>query len=1014
MTKACAILTLLMILIGFDQNARAYSENFDINTYAPQGYHPGSIAYWTAPYFANAFSIDQRNWRDKVSGDKIPQSSGQLSPNGYPLYLDPGQIIQTHGTSMEGGWHQVAEWPDRDEFYEGQVVLTWKGDADVRVVNGNATYISAKSNIASTGMTNDGYRVYLMATDSTPSIEIHSINTNDPITEIKCWLPDPIDPQNSSLENQIFHPYFLDLLDDRDWGWIRFMDFGFVNQNPQQDWIDRRPGGYAFQEGILNERSPAEGIVWYTDSGGNPVYVTGDRMTGTSYETMVALCNETDKDMWLNIPHLATDDFITKLAQLIRYGSDGFDPYTTPQASPEFPPLNSNLTVFVEFSNEIWASNGNFPQGIWAQDQANTLGISKAQFNARQFSRTWDLFEGQLGTGRVHRVAAVWTAESNYTADYINEFYTNPSLLHPEMMAVTTYFGNGIQNWANDQNFVPTNSTPWTSTYWTSQDLEDDLAQIFSQWNRYILSGLSYSGDTGPDNVGSPGGFSSYLRDIGLARNLPIVAYEGGPSIYTDKLDGSATEDDGITLLMNEANRRQTFADLYYIHINQAFERGLSANVGFVDVSQWGKYGQWGHFEYLGQPKMEAVKYQMLLQTFDEFSVIRSIDDLQGTRPQFDTDADLPRAETDAPYNQTITISGGDGALSVELIGIHLPAGLAFDTNTLTIAGTPQEAGSAYVYLRVLDADNDPAWRTFTFPVVSRSTDPATTIDFEGLTGIPSEGLPVQPLILGDYSFSCPQSTNGLAIRDETVGWPAGWPSKVLHGRSWGNALSIERVDQQPFDLLSVEIGSFQSYSCKITASQLGGGTTDVIVNLPLQKDPLIFVDLDFVSVTRVDFTYYTDPNASNGVRNGALDNLKLNQITAGSYDAWSRTVEWNGASSDSTADADNDQLTNLEEFAMDLDPLSASGLLPTISTDNLGPNVLINYRRSRTATGITWYLHVTDNLLNTWSNWPVDNVRVYSDVIDPDVDGDGSAELMRYRVMPEEDQQLFFRLGIE
>lgn len=733
---------------------------------------------------------------------------------------------------------------------------------------------------------------------------------------------------------------------------------------------------------------------------------------------MVALCNETQRDMWINVPHLATDDFITKLAQLIRYGSDGFDPYTSDQATPTYPPLATNLTVYVEFSNEIWSNGYSFPQGNWAQTQATALGITKAQFNARQFSRAWGLFEAQLGTNRVNRVAAVWTAQSWYTDDFINEFY-KPEYLDPEMMAVTTYFGNGIQNWAYDQNFVPTNSTPWTDAYWTSPQMEDDLNSMFTQWNRYLLSGKGYGGATGFDAVDLPGGFGAYLRDIALTNNLPIVAYEGGPSIYTDRLDGGATEDDGITLLMNEANRRQEFADLYMIHINQGFERGLRANVGFTDVSQWGKYGQWGHVEYYGQPKEEAVKYQTLLKAYDTFGTIRSIDNPLGAQPQFDTPADLPRAETGSSYNQAIAVSGGDGVLTVELIGLSLPAGLTYNTNTLTIAGVPTEAGSAYVYLRVVDADNDPAWRTFSFPVVSRSTDPAATIDFEGQAVTGNDSVAIQPMIIGDYSFFCPETTIGLTVHDQTLGWPAGWESKVLHGRSWGNGLGIERVDGEPFDLFSFELGSIECDRVVVTAYQLGGSTSDTTINIPkldVNSPPLLLtsIELDLVSVLRVDFTYYAPTNATSSfTRSGALDNIKLNQVSAGmTYTTWGDSINWNGADSSKTGNGDGDESVNFLEYAMDTDPVTSNGPPSTITADSA--NAYLNYRRNTQATDLTWELMVTTNLLDPWSVWTVDNIRVFSEVVDPDVDGDGSAELMRYRVLMNSDQSLFFRMTVQ
>ncbi len=75
---------------------------------------------------------------------------------------------------------------------------------------------------------------------------------------------------------------------------------------------------------------------------------------GGALEYMVMFANETGKDVWLNLPVSANNDYVRKLAQLLRYGSDGVTPYTAPQANPVFPPLQPNLDVYVEYSNEVW------------------------------------------------------------------------------------------------------------------------------------------------------------------------------------------------------------------------------------------------------------------------------------------------------------------------------------------------------------------------------------------------------------------------------------------------------------------------------------------------------------------------------------------------------------------------------------------------------------------------------------------------------------------------------------
>ena len=51
---------------------------------------------------------------------------------------------------------------------------------------------------------------------------------------------------------------------------------------------------------------------------------------------MIKLCNETQKDAWICVPHLADDDYITQMATLFRDQLDG------------------NLNVYLEYSNEVW------------------------------------------------------------------------------------------------------------------------------------------------------------------------------------------------------------------------------------------------------------------------------------------------------------------------------------------------------------------------------------------------------------------------------------------------------------------------------------------------------------------------------------------------------------------------------------------------------------------------------------------------------------------------------------
>jgi hypothetical protein len=132
---------------------------------------------------------------------------------------------------------------------------------------------------------------------------------------------------------------------------IRFMDYLATNGNHQAAWTDRTlPGA----------------VTHYQAVGGY-----GWQGRGGSLEYLVAMANQAGKDVWINVPVYASDDYVTKLAQLLAYGSDGVNPYTSPQANPTYPPLNSNLKAYLEYSNELW--NTSFIQ----EQQNNALSVAE-------------------------------------------------------------------------------------------------------------------------------------------------------------------------------------------------------------------------------------------------------------------------------------------------------------------------------------------------------------------------------------------------------------------------------------------------------------------------------------------------------------------------------------------------------------------------------------------------------------------------------------------------------------
>jgi hypothetical protein len=124
---------------------------------------------------------------------------------------------------------------------------------------------------------------------------------------------------------------------------VRFMDFLSTNANNQSRWADRPlPSWPSFNRTL----------------GG----INGSQRIGGPWEHVIMLSNETGRDAWINIPAMADDNYVLNVARTFAYGSDGVNPYPAPSPNPVYPPLDKNLKVYVEYSNELWNSAGPFQQ----------------------------------------------------------------------------------------------------------------------------------------------------------------------------------------------------------------------------------------------------------------------------------------------------------------------------------------------------------------------------------------------------------------------------------------------------------------------------------------------------------------------------------------------------------------------------------------------------------------------------------------------------------------------------
>lgn len=710
----------------------------------------GGLNYYTQSLpFTNALLLESRGWRYLSDGTTVPVE--QLDGNGYPTNLNGvtvfAQPFQNNGLSPA--------------YPLGRYVVTWEGDGDVTLNTGGATLVS--------GSAGERRREYNVTSASGTGLQVRLSGQNAPnhVRNVKVWLPDPTAPTTRSLEpsagerGAVIHPDYLRHLNEVPnlFGVVRFMDWSATNNSPQVQWTDRRPPGHAFAVGDNNWKHL---VIPGTSSEYGSI--------GVPWEFVVELSNALGKDAWINVPHAATDDYVRKLAQLFRFGSDANGvPYTSPQTNPVYPPLRSDLRVWVEHSNEIWSGGGSFRQGDWAQQQATALGITKGAFNGRRVAEIWQIFN-EVFAGETHRVvkpAAAWTANTSYTTQYLDSNRAADSLTssdtRPDVLAVTTYFGQPLVDWAfNSRAFLATTA------------FDDRNDPTVNQLLDYLLNELVLAGTaTGGERDAALGGFGTANRDLAQSYGLPLVSYEGNSSMYTESAgwyllhadqpelativprgtagatytyslanyvnanypddDTNPTNSDRLTKLILGVNRHDRFAEVYRAHLAIAKSLGLYTHGTFVDAARWSKYGQWGHKEAQNQPVGygvgQAVKWQALVDHAAEQQGIRELgvgSAPRGLAPNLPESARLDIAFVGQLYDRTLAGTPGDGTTTWTLLAGKLPDGLQFQQlsdGSARISGTiaPTNASGEYRFLvRALDSDGDADYGVYSLRVLQQ------------------------------------------------------------------------------------------------------------------------------------------------------------------------------------------------------------------------------------------------------------------------------------------------------
>jgi hypothetical protein len=507
------------------------------------GTNLAGIADWSSQIpFLDAFKFS-REWIPQCEGDRAGCTSNwdtqefdklELDEHGWVKFLpapeDPPQYTQV-GTFVFNGL---------ERYSGGQYVVLYDGEGTIDYK------FDAKKDEAASRPGRDVINV-------TPSRQglfliIKATDPNKTGNYIRNIHVVPI-AHERTFQQEIFNPEFLERT--RKFSALRFMDWMKTNNSGQKEWADRpqvEDASYAIK--------------------------------GAPIEIMVELANRLKVNPWFNVPHQATDEYITNFARLVK---ERLDP---------------NLPAYVEFSNEVW--NWQFQQANYALEQGKARwgqdkGDAFAQWYGMRAAQMSDIWKREFG-GQGDRVVSVvatqtgwqgleksilecsyWVAEGNrpcyqhgFTA-YASTGYFSGNLGSPENLSK-------VQSWMKEP--------------------DGGIAKAFEQ--------LGMNGTQG-DSVGDTAKSFRYQAEVAKRHGLVLVAYEGGQHVNgREGIENNEAVVNFFTVLNRHPKMGECYADL----LNQWQAAGGALFMHYSDIGQPSKWGAWGALESVlqaGSPKYDAL-----------------------------------------------------------------------------------------------------------------------------------------------------------------------------------------------------------------------------------------------------------------------------------------------------------------------------------------------------------------------------------------------------------------------
>ncbi|PIE22360.1 MAG: hypothetical protein CSA62_12680 [Planctomycetota bacterium] len=453
------------------------------------------------------------------AGDWLPQEVNSwvwntkaplsLTKDGWVAKLSPNQAAAKNVfRDMENGY-PAGEYL---VTYKGKGQLEFRGDGSVTSAGAGWIRLNVKPTMV-------GVILRLIKTDPA-----------DPLRDIRMWLPGYHDGK------RLFFQQYLDRI--APFRFIRFMWPQGIVDSSRVKWADRVTPGYATQGG----------------------------RDGVALEHLIDLANETMADAWFCVPHKADDDYVRRMAALVKAR------------------LDPGLRVYLEYSNEVW--NGVYSQAKYCRDMGGKLNIpgdgftKQMRFYSQRSVEIFDIWREVFGSS--NRLVCVMATQSvnPWTANTVLQWKNAGA--KSDALAIAPYFGNSLGS-PNTMNVV--------------QDYS--VSKVLSECKKHLAV---VAGDIRKN--------AAVAKKYGVS----LISYEGGQHLVGV---GRALDNKKLTELFIRVNRAPEMGQLTRQLLDDWKSGGGQEFCVFSFAYRPGKYGSWGILEHLFQPIQSAHKYRACLEFAD-------------------------------------------------------------------------------------------------------------------------------------------------------------------------------------------------------------------------------------------------------------------------------------------------------------------------------------------------------------------------------------------------------------